>query len=258
VEGELPEDGLAAYGDDGDDLMMALARKIVGGEAENEADTVEYTFTQARQAETDAEMLLVDDGWKVVEVGQEVAVINGNGHGADILGQTVEFVLGNDNAANGNGNGHHREAEELRQSLFSWAEFMAEPVKPKRRNGKPQPASMSMSEWAMERERETVGAGRQTAVHGEGTPTTRVSSPRTRQRNRHTDKEGDGPMARVFVYDDREFPDPDPQMTVEQVKGTLADFYGEISNASVKETKRGDDTIYEFQRRVGTKGAFTR
>ena len=25
VEGELPEDGLAAYGDDGDDLMMALA-----------------------------------------------------------------------------------------------------------------------------------------------------------------------------------------------------------------------------------------
>ena len=29
VEGELPEDGLAAYGDDGDDLMMALARKLV-------------------------------------------------------------------------------------------------------------------------------------------------------------------------------------------------------------------------------------
>ena len=27
VEGELPEDGLAAYGDDGNDMMMALARK---------------------------------------------------------------------------------------------------------------------------------------------------------------------------------------------------------------------------------------
>ena len=27
VEGELPKDGLGAYGDDGDDLMMALARK---------------------------------------------------------------------------------------------------------------------------------------------------------------------------------------------------------------------------------------
>ena len=60
-------------------------------------------------------------------------------------------------------NGHHDdEAEEPQQSLFSWAEFMAEPVTPKRRNGKPQPASLSMFEWALEqeREKETVGAGR--------------------------------------------------------------------------------------------------
>ena len=34
IEGELPEDGLAAFGDDGDDLMMALARRIVSGEEE--------------------------------------------------------------------------------------------------------------------------------------------------------------------------------------------------------------------------------
>ena len=65
-------------------------------------------------------------------------------------------------------------------------------------------------------------------------------------------------MTRIFVYDDREFPDPDPGMTVEQVKATLADFYGEIANASVKETSQGDNTVYEFQRRVGTKGAFPR
>ncbi len=62
-------------------------------------------------------------------------------------------------------------------------------------------------------------------------------------------------MARVFVYDDREFPDPDAAMTVDEVKATLADFYGEIANASVKQSKRGNDTVYEFQRRVGTKGA---
>ena len=62
-------------------------------------------------------------------------------------------------------------------------------------------------------------------------------------------------MARVFVYDNREFPDPDPAMSVDEVKASLADFYGEIANASVKETARGEDTIYEFQRRVGTKGA---
>ncbi|MCY4448816.1 MAG: hypothetical protein OXE02_08250 [Chloroflexi bacterium] len=47
VEGELPEDGLAAYGDDGDDLMLALARKIVNGD-EDEAETVESVFAAAR------------------------------------------------------------------------------------------------------------------------------------------------------------------------------------------------------------------
>ena len=44
VEGELPEDGLAAYGDDGDDLMMALARKIVSGDEEEDAETMEEVF----------------------------------------------------------------------------------------------------------------------------------------------------------------------------------------------------------------------
>ena len=68
---------------------------------------------------------------------------------------------------NGNGsNGHHHdEADEPQQSLFSWAEFMAEePVKSKRRSRKVQPASMSMFEWALEleqeREKEPVGVGR--------------------------------------------------------------------------------------------------
>ena len=95
------------------------------------------------------------------------------------IGPTVEFVLGNGhvpangNGANGNdhapvpinGNGRHDGEAEPQQSLFSWAEFMAEePVKPKGRNRKPQPATLSMFEWAMsmeqEREEEPVGAGR--------------------------------------------------------------------------------------------------
>ena len=57
VEGELPEDGLAAYGDDGDDMMMALARKIVSGE-EEDAETMEEVFAQARDAEASAERSL--------------------------------------------------------------------------------------------------------------------------------------------------------------------------------------------------------
>ena len=81
VEGELPEDGLAAYGDDGDDLMMALARKIVNGEEEEDAETVEQVFAQARNAESEAETLLVDDGWKPVE--PEAIPVNGNGHSSN-------------------------------------------------------------------------------------------------------------------------------------------------------------------------------
>ena len=185
VEGELPEDGLAAYGDDGDDLMMALARKIVSGDEEEEEDeneTMEEVFAKARDAESEAEELLVDDGWKVVEVEPEAAPVNGNGHHANGnghetigIGPTVELALGTSHHANGNGyaavevngngNGHHDEAEEPQQSLFSWAEFMAEePVKPKGRGRKPQPAATSLFEWALEmeqeREEEPVGAGR--------------------------------------------------------------------------------------------------
>ena len=167
VEGELPEDGLAAYGDDGDDLMMALARKIVSGEEEDEAETVESVFAQARDAESEAEELLVDDGWKPLGIEPETIGVNGNGRHANGhdnrfgIGPTVE--LDGHAHANGNVNGHHDEAEEPQRSLFSWAEFMAEePVKSKRRGRKPQPATISMFEWAVEqeREREPVGAGR--------------------------------------------------------------------------------------------------
>ena len=178
VEGELPEDGLAAFGDDGDDMMMALARKIVSGEDEDEAETVEAVFAQARDAESAAEELLVDDRWKPVEPEPETIAVNGNGanghHDLFGVGPTVELVPANSlshtgydgNApVNGSGNGHHEEADEPQRTLFSWAEFMTEePVKPKRRSRKPQPATISMFEWALtleqEREAEPVGAGR--------------------------------------------------------------------------------------------------
>ena len=107
VEGELPEDGLAAYGDDGDDLIMALARKIVSGEQED-AETVEQVFAQPRDAEASAEELLVDDGWKLVEVEPETLGVNGNG------------ANGNGNApAPVYGNGHVDEPGEAQQALFS-------------------------------------------------------------------------------------------------------------------------------------------
>jgi PRTRC genetic system protein C len=41
---------------------------------------------------------------------------------------------------------------------------------------------------------------------------------------------------------------------VEEVKKMLTDFFPELANAEVRETKRGDDTLHEFIRRTGTKG----
>ena len=118
VEGELPEDGLAAYGDDGDDMMMALARKlvldhdrgIVSGEDEDEAETVEAVFAQARDAESAAEELLVDDSWKPVEPEPETIAVNGNGanghHDLFGVGPTVELVPANSLSHTGYGGTH--------------------------------------------------------------------------------------------------------------------------------------------------------
>ena len=81
------------------------------------------------------------------------------------IGPTVEPILGNGHHASGSGSSHHKETPEPQQSLFSWAEFMAEePVRPKGRRRKPKAAAVSLFEWAMEleqeREKQPVGAGR--------------------------------------------------------------------------------------------------
>ena len=61
-------------------------------------------------------------------------------------------------------------------------------------------------------------------------------------------------MARIFRYDGREFPDPDPQLSVEDVRKQLGEFFPELANADTREEKRDDDTIFTFTKRIGTKG----
>ena len=135
VEGELPEDGLAAYGDDGDDLMLALARKIVVGE--EDAGSVESVFAQAQQVAAEAEALLVDAEWAAPErtaVGATVAI--------ERVADAVDL--------------------EPQRSLFSWAEFLGdtpeEPLPPPGRRRDEAP-TLSLFEWARDREREGVLAG---------------------------------------------------------------------------------------------------
>ncbi|MCY3603079.1 MAG: helicase C-terminal domain-containing protein, partial [Chloroflexi bacterium] len=134
VEGELPEDGLAAYGDDGDDLLIALARKIVAGE--EDAGSVESVFEQARQVAAEAEALLVDEGWHAPEP-EPVAV---EPETVTVLGKADE---------------RHEEAREPQRTLFSWAEFMAgEPDDPPKRRGRDEAPTLSLFEWALEQEQE--------------------------------------------------------------------------------------------------------
>lgn len=61
-------------------------------------------------------------------------------------------------------------------------------------------------------------------------------------------------MARIFVYDNRQFPDPDPKLSVEDVRRQFAEFFPELANAETREEKRGDDTVFTFSKRIGTKG----
>ncbi len=92
-------------------------------------------------------------------------------------------------------------------------------------------------------------------------------------------------MARKFIYDKREFPDPDPSLTVEQVKLHMANFFPELAQADIKDLGERKvepspaeqlmdalegaleanvsgkevvppepDHLWEFERKVGTKG----
>ena len=62
-------------------------------------------------------------------------------------------------------------------------------------------------------------------------------------------------MARIFVYDGREFPDPDSKLAVDDVRKQLAEFFPELANAETREEKRGEDVVYTFTKRIGTKGS---
>ncbi len=126
VEGELPEDGLAAYGDDGDDLMLALARQLVGGEEDE--TTVESIFAQAQQVAADAESLLVGADWRPLE--------------PEPMQMPIAAVASDEDA-----------------TLFSWAEFLSdEPVQPKRRIRKLTPDGPSLFDWALEQEQTALAA----------------------------------------------------------------------------------------------------
>lgn len=63
-------------------------------------------------------------------------------------------------------------------------------------------------------------------------------------------------MARFFIVDGKQLPDPDPRLTPDEIRAYLAaNFYDWLANAESREERRGEDTHIFFTRRIGTKGA---
>lgn len=61
-------------------------------------------------------------------------------------------------------------------------------------------------------------------------------------------------MVRLFVIDERLHDDPNPNLSIEQVRDAFADFYPDLANATHTVVQRGEDQVVDFRRRVGTKG----
>jgi superfamily II DNA or RNA helicase len=66
VEGELPEEGLAALEGDGGDVYLALARRlvVVGEGSDSRARSLEALFADACRSDAAAEELLLEGGWE--------------------------------------------------------------------------------------------------------------------------------------------------------------------------------------------------
>lgn len=59
---------------------------------------------------------------------------------------------------------------------------------------------------------------------------------------------------RIFIVDGRECPDPDPNMSHDAARQWFANFLPELATAETRVSKRGEDDIIEFIKRVGVKG----
>ena len=130
----------AGYGDTGDDLMMALACKLVSGEAED--TPVEDIFRQAQEIAAQADQLLVDEDWQRPEP-QPTSIVS-LPSGAE-SSDAVLVPCG----------GHHSGTGQEQTTLFSWAEFLTEPDEPPRRAGRRSAQTgPSLFDWALEREQE--------------------------------------------------------------------------------------------------------
>ena len=166
VEGELPEEGLAAYGDDGQDVMLALAHQVIG-DGEGGEDPVEEVFEKYRAAQAAGEEYLVDEDWETDPApprrepetnGSQANGSQTNGsqaNGSQANGSQANGSQANGSQANGSqANGSQAKEEEDRPVQLNLAEFLKEEPAPKRGKRRVPPASQTLFAWAMEEIRE--------------------------------------------------------------------------------------------------------
>ena len=139
VEGELPEEGLTTFGDDGQDLIMTLAKQIVNEESFQGGGSLEDIFSKAREAEQESERYLVDDSWDIPTLAPETGQV-------DLEPEPEQMDLEPEPEQ------AEPEPEPAQLSIFSWAEFMAQPVQNSGRRRKKEPNPPSLFQWAAEQE----------------------------------------------------------------------------------------------------------
>lgn len=62
------------------------------------------------------------------------------------------------------------------------------------------------------------------------------------------------PMHREFLLDGRKVADPDPNLSIDEVRSFLSGTYAELNNASYDEEVHGATRRITFRTAVGTKG----
>ena len=162
VEGELPEDGLATYGDDGDDMMMMLAKKIIEADRfQEEEESLDKLFTAAQAIEKEEEQLLVDENWKAAiepepEPQLETVPETLPEFDIEIVDlETAQPTLEADAEIATRDTIVKMPPTPEQTSLLSWSEFLNQkPVKPKRKKKQQETNSMSLFEFAAELQQE--------------------------------------------------------------------------------------------------------